>query len=148
MNDWTRRPKARDGHRYPCPALVFFDSRSCMSRARHTLTQIHPQMKTKSLTAHITTPPKKYHPRQWEPEGTKSCKREESIRPYVCPYIRPPIHEIPGPAHIREPALRGMRRCRDIRTDIWRYSFPLGPLPKIEYNRQIFMNHDYTRKII
>ena len=29
----TSRPKARDGHRYPCPALVFFDDGCYVSRA-------------------------------------------------------------------------------------------------------------------
>ena len=27
------KPVARDGHRYPCPALVFCDGRYCVSRA-------------------------------------------------------------------------------------------------------------------
>ena len=32
--DWkTSRPKARDGHRYPCPALVFCNGSSYASRA-------------------------------------------------------------------------------------------------------------------
>ena len=29
----TSRPKARDGHRYPCPALVFHDGSCFVSRA-------------------------------------------------------------------------------------------------------------------
>ena len=29
----TSRPKARDGHRYPCPALVFHDGSCYVSRA-------------------------------------------------------------------------------------------------------------------
>ena len=29
----TSPPKARDGHRYPCPALVFYDGGYCVSRA-------------------------------------------------------------------------------------------------------------------
>ena len=29
----TSRPKARHGHRYPCPALVFFDGGCYVSRA-------------------------------------------------------------------------------------------------------------------
>ena len=29
----TYRPKARDGHRYPCPALVFYDGGYRVSRA-------------------------------------------------------------------------------------------------------------------
>ena len=29
----TSRPKARDGHRYPCPALVFCNGSSFVSRA-------------------------------------------------------------------------------------------------------------------
>ena len=29
----TSRPKARDGHQYPCPALVFFDGGCYVSRA-------------------------------------------------------------------------------------------------------------------
>ena len=29
----TSRPKARDGHRYPCPALVFCNGSSYVSRA-------------------------------------------------------------------------------------------------------------------
>ena len=33
MNYLTSRPKARDGHRYPCPALVFLNGGYDVSRA-------------------------------------------------------------------------------------------------------------------
>ena len=65
------RPKARDGHRYPCPALVFYDSGCCVSRAAA------PEG-TKSCRI-----------------------QGESVHLSVCPSVRPSIFERPEPASER-----------------------------------------------
>ena len=88
----TSRPKARDGQRCPCPALVFWEGCYCLNRAA---------------------------PRR-RPEGTKFCRKQGgSVHLCVHSYPCPSIHERPVPASERHQVQGG---CADVRTDAQTYA--------------------------